>query len=441
MRLWILLGFCVGWIGCAKSETPVQGAGSARAASSQPKVGAAPAPGEGEDWPAFMGPRHDGTSLETGLLKSWPPEGPPKVWERDLGRSYSAPVTTRGRLIVFHRLGNEEVVEALDAKTGKPIWESAYPTRYVDRYGYNKGPRSSPAIDGDRVYTFGAEGTLSCFDFGSGDVIWQRPINKDYNVAQNFFGVGTAPVIDGDLILLNAGGRNGAGIIAVDKKSGKTVWETSNDEASYSTPRIAAIGGRRMGIFFTRQGLLVADVATGEQITRYPFRSKINESVNAAMPVVIEDYVFLSATYNTGAVLLRLEADGLKEIWKDRLAMQNHWATSIHHQGYLYGMDGRHESGSNFRCIDFMTGEVRWKADEGLGRAAFIMAEGNLIAIGERGILALIEVNPDRYIEIARAKVLNPRFDCYTPPVLSHGLLYVRNEIHLVCLDLRNKKS
>ena len=153
--------------------------------------------------------------------------------------------------------------------------------------------------------------------------------------------------------------------------------------------------------------------------------------------MVVDDYVFLSATYNTGAVLLKLEPDGLKEVWKDRLAMQNHWATSVYHKGYLYGMDGRHETGSNFRCIEFMTGKVRWTAERGLGRSGFIMADGHLIALGERGHLALIEVNSDHYNEKARAQVL--RFPCWTPPVLSHGLLYIRNENRLVCLDLREK--
>ncbi len=392
----------------------------------------------GEDWPRFLGPHGDGTSHEVGLLKSWPSKGPPVVWSRPLGVSYSAPVTSRGRLLLFHRLDMEEVLECVDAQTGTGIWKQRYPTTYVDRYGYNGGPRSSPTIEGERVYTLGAQGKLTCFHFETGEMLWQRWINRDYHVPQDQFGAGVAPVIDGDLILLNAGGAPGAGLIAIHKNTGKTVWKGSEDGASYSTPVIRNINGRRLGIFFTRRGLLAVDPQSGQEQYSYYFRSKKIQSINAASPIVMDDYVFLSATYGTGAVLLKLEPEGLKEIWKDRQAMQNHWATSIYHKGYLYGIDGRHEFGANFRCLEFMTGKVRWKADPALGRATLILAEGHLVALGERGHLALIELSPDRYNEKARAGVLN--YPCWAPPVLSHGLLYVRSENRLLCLDLREKR-
>lgn len=393
----------------------------------------------GEDWPNFLGPRFNGTSGETGLLKSWPQQGPPVLWSRQLGDSYSAPAASGDSLILFHRIGTEEVVERVDARTGAEVWKQSYPTAYADQFGYNNGPRSSPTIDANRVYTFGAEGKLTCLDLETGNVLWQRWINQEYAVPQNFFGVGTAPVVEGDLILLNAGGPDGAGIIAVDKHSGRTVWKTSNEEASYSTPAVRTINNQRLAVFLTRGGLLAVEAESGRELYSYPFRSRNHYSVNAASPVVVKDHVFLSATYNTGAVLLKLDPAGLQEIWKDRRAMQSHWATSIYHEGYLYGLDGRHEAGSNFRCIEFMTGKVRWTADRGLGRSAFIMAEGHLIALGERGHLALIEVNPDSYQEKARAQVLS--YPCWTPPVLSRGLLYVRDENRLICLDLRVKRG
>ena len=394
---------------------------------------------DGEDWPNFLGPRFDGTSGETGLLKSWPQEGPPVLWSRQLGNSYSAPAASGGSLVLFHRIGMEEVVERVDARTGVVSWKQSYPTAYSDQFGYNNGPRSSPTIDGNRVYTFGAEGKLTCLDFETGTVVWQRWINQEYEVPQNFFGVGTAPVIENDLILLNAGGPDGAGIVAVDKNTGQTVWKTSNEEASYSTPVVRTINNERLAVFLTRGGLLAVEAESGDERYSYAFRSRNHYSVNAASPVVVGDHVFLSATYNTGAVLLKLEPAGLEEIWKDRRAMQSHWATSIYHEGYLYGLDGRHEAGSNFRCIEFMTGKVRWTADRGLGRSAFIMADGHLIALGERGHLALIEVNPDSYQEKARAQVLS--YPCWTPPVLSRGLLYVRDENRLICFDLRVKRG
>lgn len=391
------------------------------------------------DWPNFLGPTHNGVSPETGLLKTWPEGGPPVVWERDIGEGYGAPVVAEGRLLSFHRIGDEEVIECIDALDGaKTLWRHGYPTQYVDQYGYNGGPRSSPSIAKGRVYTYGAEGVLTCLDFQSGDRIWQRPVNKEYNVPQGFFGAGTAPLVDGDLVILNVGGPDGAGAVAFSTETGETVWKSSNDGASYSTPIAATVHGERLVIFHTADGLLVVEAATGAIRHSYPFRSDLYESAIASTPVLVDDVVFLSGAYGIGAVTLKLAPEGLKEIWRDELAMQSHWATSIHHEGYLYGMDGRHERGSNLRCIEFATGKVVWTAEKGLGRASFILADGHLITVGERGDIALVEVTPEGYREKGRARVLY--YPVWTPPILAQGHLYVRNERSkraIKCLDLR----
>ena len=402
-----------------------------------PKPVVAPRPfSGGEDWPNFLGPRRNGISPEVGLLTDWPAEGPPILWEREVGEGYGAPVTADGRLVIIHRIDDEEVVECVDALDGsKVFWTHAYPTNYVDQYGYNGGPRSSPTIEGDRVYTFGAEGVLTCVDFETGDRVWQRLVNEEYGVRQGFFGAGVAPVIEENLVLLNVGGPDGAGIVAFEKTTGETVWQTSDDKASYSTPIVGTIRGERLAIFHTRVGLLVVEPKTGKERYRYRFRSGNRRSAIAATPVLIDDVVFLSAAYKVGAVALRLAPEGLEEVWKDMNAMQNHWATSVYHEGLLYGMDGRHESGSNFRCIEFATGKVLWTADKGLGRASFVMADGHFFAIGERGDVAVVEVNSKGYVEKARVSVLD--HPVWTPPILSHGLLYLRNEGMVKCLNLR----
>jgi outer membrane protein assembly factor BamB len=391
------------------------------------------------DWPNFLGPNRNGISAETGLLKAWPVDGPPLLWERTVGEGYGAPVVAKGRLLTFHRIGDEEVIECVNALKGDEVyWKYAYPTQYVDTYGYNGGPRSSPTVHGDHVYTYGAEGVVTCLKFDSGELVWQRPVNKEFNVPQGFFGAGTAPVIEENLLLLNVGGPNGAGVVAFDTATGATVWQASDDQASYSTPIVATVHGERLAIFHTADGLLVLEAKTGAKRFSYPFRSETYESAIAATPVIVDDIVFLSATYNVGAVALKLDPAGLKEIWRDELAMQNHWATSLYLDGFLYGMDGRHERGSNLRCIEFATGKVRWTADEGLGRASFILAEGHLIGVSERGDIALIEASPEGYMEVARARAL--RYPVWTPPILAQGLLYVRNERtyrSIKCLDLR----
>jgi len=389
------------------------------------------------DWPVFLGPRQTGTSEETGLLLDWPEQGPPVVWEKRLGRSFSPPVVAGGRLIAFHRIVNDEVVECVQARTGKRLWEFRYPTRYEDRYRYNGGPRSSPAIDGDRVYTYGAEGTLTCLDLATGRKVWQRPLNRDLGAPQAFFGVGVPPVIEKEIILLNPGGPDGTGVVGVNKRTGKTEWTVGDHGASYSAPVVHTVRGRRMAFFFTAEGLLVVKPETGEVLYEYPFRSVFHESVNAASPVVVDDVVFLSASYGVGSIALQVTPDGLEPLWRDKEAMQNHWATCIYHEGCLYGTHGRHEEEAEMRCIDWSSGQVRWTSARGLGRTPFIMADGHFLVMGERGDLALVEVRPDRYVEKRRVKVLDP--PCWAPPVLANGLLYLRNETRLVCLDLGSK--
>jgi outer membrane protein assembly factor BamB len=387
-----------------------------------------------EDWPGLLGPHQNNSSAEKGLFLDWPPEGPPRVWRKRLGRSYSPPVVAEGKLVAFHRLGNQEVVEGVDAKTGESLWDYRYGTAFVDRYGYNGGPRSAPVIDSGRVYTYGAEGTLTCLDLATGKRIWQRALNKELNVPQGFFGVGVSPVIEKDMVLLNVGGPACAGVVGVERNTGRIAWKTGDQGASYSTPVVCTIRGERMAVFFTQEGLLAVAPDTGKVLHQFSFRSPLHESVSAASPVVVDDTIFLSAAYRVGSIALQVGPDGLRTLWRDKQNLQSHWATSIYHDGCLYGIHGRHEEEAEMRCLDWRTGEVRWASPRGLGRATFIMADGQFIVLGERGDLALVEVNQEKYVEKKRVRLLD--YPCWAPPVLANGFLYLRNETVLVCLDL-----
>ena len=391
-----------------------------------------------EDWPVYLGPRQNGTSAETGLLLDWPPDGPPRVWNKRMGPSFSPPVVAGGRLLVAHRIDDEVIVECLEAATGKPRWEFRYPSRYADEFSYNGGPRSSPTIDGNRVYTYGAAGVLTCLDLATGEKIWQRRLNAQLNAPKNFFGVGVPPIIEKDIILLNPGAPDGAGVVGVSKETGKTVWKAGDHGPSYSTPVVYTIHGRRMAIFLTMNGLLIVEPATGKVLHDFPFRSPLYHSVNAASPVVVDDVVFLSAAYSVGSIALRVTPDKLTTVWRDKETFQNHWATSVYHDGHLYGTHGRHEKEAVMRCIDWKTGALRWSSPPGLGRTTFTMAQGHLLVMGERGYLALVEVTPQRYVEKERVHLLD--YPCWAPPVLANGLLYLRGERELLCLDLRAGK-
>ncbi len=393
------------------------------------------APVRAGDWPRYLGPNQDGTSQETGLLLDWPQDGLPQVWTKRLGASFSPPVVAGGRLVVFHRIADDEVLECVTAAAGERLWEFRYPTRYKDRYQYNGGPRSSPAIDGDRVYAYGAEGMLTCLDLATGRKVWQRPLNKDLGAPQAFFGVGAAPVVEADVILLNPGGSDGAGIVGVDKATGQVRWKATGQGGSYSTPVVRTVRGERLAFVLTAEGLVVLHPATGKVHGTLHFRSVYRESVSAASPVAVGGRVFLSAAYRVGSALVEVTPDGLETIWQDKENMQNHWATSIYRDGVLYGTHGRHGKQAVIRCIDWETGRVLWQSPRGLGRVTFTLAQGHLLTMGELGHLVLVEANPERYVEKHRVKVMDP--PCWGPPVLAGGLLYVRNETLLKCLDVR----
>lgn len=428
---------------------------------------------EGEDWPRFLGPRANGTSLETGLLEKWPAGGPPIVWAKRVGAGYSAPSVRGNQLVLHHRIGDQEIVECLDAATGKSQWHYGYPSQYIDPYGYNNGPRCTPLLTTDRCYTFGAEGKLLCLDLQTGKLVWQRDTGNDWTVPAAFFGVGSTPILEGDLLLVMVGGQPNSGMVAFDAKTGKTVWESVGaknwtgvpltawpgerklvwnqfeKQASYATPAAATLHGRRQIFCLMRQGLVALDPKNGAVDFSFWFRSRLNDSVNAACPVVVDDLVFISgAYYKVGSVVLRVKPDGkgFEEVWRDTV-LEIHWNTPIYHDGYLYAFSGRNEPDAHFRCVELKTGKLMWDRDETwvphstptpevYGRGSAIMAEGKLIVMGEGGKLGLFRVNPKQAEEISHFQIPQLHYPCWAAPVLSRKKLYLRSEDHLVCLSL-----
>jgi outer membrane protein assembly factor BamB len=429
------------------------------------------------DWPEFLGPTRNGVSPETGLLEKWPEKGPPILWSKPVGTGYSAPSVRGNRLVVHHRIGDEEIVECLEAATGDRIWRHAYSSRFIDPFGYNNGPRSTPLLTEERCYTFGAEGKLVCLDLRTGALVWERDTHKDWEVPEAFFGAGSSPILENGLLLMMVGGQPNSGMVAFDPGTGKTVWEsvgeknwagapmigwpgeplvtwrTFDKQASYATPVAATLNGKRHILSLMRQGLVSLEPATGEVNFSFWFRARINESVNAANPVVVDDLVLISAAYSRmGSVLLRVKPDGksVEEIWRSTV-LEMHWATPIYHDGFLYGFSGRNEPDARFRCVEFKTGKLMWDRDESwrtrstrtppaFGRGSCTLADGKLIVLGEGGLLGLFKVNPNQPEEISRVQVPQLQYPCWAGPILSNKRLYLRSEDRLVCLDLEQKE-
>jgi outer membrane protein assembly factor BamB len=423
----------------------------------------------GDDWPAFLGPTGDSVSREKGILKAWPKGGPRVVWQQPLGIGYSMPTISRGRLFVFDRIRNRCRLRCWNAETGASIWAFEYDTTYRDQYGYNGGPRCSPVVDGNRVYAFGPEGMLHCVRATDGKLVWKLDTKKEFGVIQNFFGVGSTPVVEGNLLLVQIGGSpagseripvdelkgNGSGLVAFDKYTGKVKWKVSDELASYSSPTVRTIDKRRLALLFARGGLIGVDVATGKQDFRYPWRSSLLESVNASNPLVVGNQVLISECYEVGTSLLRLKPGGFDKVWTDedttarRRRLQTHWMTPIHVDGYVYGSSGRNKGEAELRCLELATGKVVWR-EPNLTRSSLLLVDGHFICLSEDGTLRLLRVNPKKYDEVVsiqlRMPTKNGKHDpegvelldepCWAAPILSHGLLYVRGEKRLVCLEL-----
>jgi outer membrane protein assembly factor BamB len=425
----------------------------------------------GDDWPCFLGPLGTGVSREKGILTPWPAKGPRIVWQKEVGVGYGMPAISRGRLFQFDRHKDRARLSCLNAETGDFLWKFEYPTAYVDQYGYDGGPRCCPVVEDDRVYIFGAEGMLYClrFDDKGAKPLWKVDTQAEFGVVQNFFGVASAPVIEKDLLIVQVGGSpkgsdevsfarlkgNGSGIVAFDKMTGEVKYRATDELSSYSSPVLATVGDRRWCFVLARGGLVGLDPATGKVDFRFPWRARVVESVNGSNPVVVGDRVFISETYGPGSALLKVKPGAAEVVWSDERradkSMQCHWMTPIYHDGYLYGSSGRHTQNAELRCIEFETGKVMW-SEPGLTRCSLLMADGHFICLGEDGVLRLLKVNPKKYDEVSRLVLRDPKetaedapgllkYPCWAAPILAHGLLYVRGEGRLVCLELIPEKK
>ncbi|HEX5217111.1 MAG TPA: PQQ-binding-like beta-propeller repeat protein [Vicinamibacterales bacterium] len=388
-----------------------------------------------DDWPQMLGPTRDGIYSGAPLAESWPQSGPPIVWKRDVGQGFSGPVVAGGRVILFHRVGNREVVEALDPSTGATSWKYDYPTTYRDDFGFDEGPRAVPVVADGVVYTFGAEGMLSAIDLEKGTRVWSQDTRRRFEVPKNFFGAGGSPLVDDGRVIANIGGVS-AGIVAFEAKTGKMLWTATSDEASYSSGSIATIGGRRVAVFLTRNGLVGLDPATGRIQFQRTWRSRSASSVNAATPLVIGDSIFVSAQYGPGAGVLRVADGKLADVWTSDDALSTHYATAVYRAGVLYGYHGRQETGPSLRAIDFATGRVRWDVDQ-FRAGSVTLAGDRLIIVRESGELVIAPAEPSAFKVVARAQILPATVRAL--PAIAGGFLYMRNERTLACVDLRRK--
>lgn len=381
------------------------------------------------DWPQWLGPHRDGTSGVTGLQREWPAEGPVQVWRKPLGEGFSSIAVAGGALYTMFADGSGEYIVSLNANDGGERWRVRSGAQYIDGQGGN-GPRSTPVVDGDLVFALGASGQLYAVRTASGEIAWMHDLQKEFGSPLPAWGFSGSPLVEGDLLLLELGGKQGRSLAAFDKNSGKVVWTGQEDESGYSSPIAATVNGLRQAVFFTAGGLIAVTPTDGVVQWRYPWHTSYN--VNAATPLFIPpNRFFISSAYDVGASVLEVTRsdNGMQAttVWRNK-TMQNKMATAVHQGGFIYGLHN-----SILKCIDAATGTDQWK-ERGYGAGTLVWADGLLLVLSDKGRLALVSADPTGHHGLASAQILNGL--CWTAPSLANGRLYIRDMTEIVCLQL-----
>ena len=394
------------------------------------------------DWPAVRGPTGDGVSGEGGLADRWPSAGPPVVWDRSLGQGYSAVTVVGNRACTHHQTALGQHVVAWDAGTGAEVWSVRLGLPY-EPLGIYPGPRATPTVVDGRVHAVTPDAVVSCLAADTGRRIWTVDLDERFGTAGVDFGYSASAVVDGGLVLLPCGGA-GAAVVALDAATGRTVWSAGDHPASYCPVVPITLAGRRLVVAYLQNAMTVHEAATGRIVATQTFSQGYDE--HAALPLYAEPMLVLSGPFQSGATAYRLawtddDTVELTTAWQSR-EMSNDTASSVLHEGAIYGFDLREAqakahrpSRGTFRCLDAATGKVRWSTDR-VGHATVLLADGKLVLFVDTGELVLAAADPDEYRELARTAVFDDGV-CWTPPALADGLLYLRTQEAVACLDLR----
>lgn len=387
------------------------------------------------DWPQWRGPNRDAVSRETGLLKQWPDGGPPLKWTaKGIGQGYSAPAVAGGRIYLMGEDASSSYVRALDAKDGSILWSTP-----VGKIGGNyEGPRSTPTIDGDRVYALGQWGDLVCLSAKDGKEVWRKNLVDDFKGQMGDWQYTESPLVDGKRVVVTPGGPEGA-VLALDKSNGKTLWRTKDftDQAQYSSIILAKIGGKPTYIQLSQRTLVGVNPDDGSLLWR---ADRKGATAVIPTPVYADNHVFVTSGYSVGGDLFKITPAGGKfnaehVYHKDDLDV--HVGGVVLLDGHVYGTTDP----GTLTCFDLLTGNEKW-ADEGPGKGATVYADGHLYVRNEGtpGEVTLVEATPKGYVEKGFFKQLEPSGkNTWPPPVIADGKLYLRDQDVLLCYDIKAK--
>lgn len=363
-------------------------------------------------------------------MDAWPPDGPKKVWTaQGLGEGFAGFSIVKGMLYTQGQRGNQEFVTAIDISSGKKVWETPNGRSYNE--GHGNGPRGTPTVDGDVLYAESADGTLKCLDVKTGKQVWSLNFADAFGGQMPHWAYSESPLVDGNNLIVTPGG-SGASVVALDKKTGKAVWKSQNDPAGYSSPILVETGSVRQIVVFTAVGVMGLRANNGDFLWRYD--KVANGTANIATPIYSNGFLFVSSDYGTGCALLKLteQGKGVKatEVYFNR-DMKNHYSSSVLVGDTLFGFNS-----TVLTAMNFQTGAVIWR-DRSVGKGSLTLAEGNLYLLSENGVMGLASATPEAYKEKSRFAIPRGSYNTWTPPVISDGRMYLREQDNLYCFDIK----
>jgi len=383
-----------------------------------------------EDWPQWRGPQHDGASRETLWNARWGTQGPAKLWEAQVGAGYGTVSVQDGRLYTmgYDDHTQSDVIYCFNALSGEILWTHSYPIAKHDKM-HGGGPACTPSVDGERLYIVNREAQVYCLSTKDGSVLWSVDLKQTHNAKIPTWAIAGSPLVLDDMLIVDVGPT-----VALNKETGQPIWGSNDYGAAYSSPVPFTHKGRKRLAVFPEFGLVILDPQNGRELAKT--RWETAHGVNAATPLVIDDeHIFISSGYRQKSGLFRFTGNALREVWRVE-HLGNKMDSSVYHNGYLYGMNDAQRG--TLQCVDARTGELKWtRRDTGNGTVA--LAGDVLIVLTERGEVVTAQATHEAFRPISQqVRVLHGDRPCWIVPVLSHGLLYVRNpEGHLICLDLR----
>jgi outer membrane protein assembly factor BamB len=382
------------------------------------------------DWPQFLGPARDGVAAATEKALPDDLEIPSKpLWTLSLGSGHAGPVVAGGKVIVFHRQGSDVFIQALEAATGKPVWETRFPTSYRDGFGMDDGPRAVPTLAQDLVVVHGADGMIYALELATGKERWKVDTERDHDSQPGFFGRACAPLVVDGKVIVSTGGK--AALTAFDVKNGSIVWATGDEAASYASPVML---NAKVMLAWLRDHLTTVRVEDGKVLSKEHLRPEIDASVSAATPIRTDLGWFVTAEYDVGASLWKVGGAGdLTKLWTEASLLNAHYATPVHHDGKVYGFDGRQERGMTLRCIDLTSKSVAWESPRVRG-GTLLRVKDKLLVLTEEGELWIVSTSHEKFDLLASAQILRAGHRSYA--AYSDGVYFARDAEKLVAIRL-----